>query len=87
MWTCNVAPIHTEELMHNYNIGLGIKTMEGREYADKSTFQNRWPTVFRHEFMACIFLCENGYDVKEYIKKTINYIANIDSTHCNNCGI
>ena len=58
LWTlCIVAPIHAENCFKMYGLGLGCNTMEGREqkhqmvgkYAEKSTVQNRWPLIFRHE--------------------------------------
>ena len=60
-----------------YNMGLGWNTMEGREkkhqmiakYAGNTTYQNRWPLNFRHEYMQLIYLRENGYDNVKYIKK------------------
>ena len=61
---------------------LGYNTMEGREqkqqmiskYTEYSTYQNRWPMIFRHEYIQLIYLRENGYDNVNYTKKSVNYI-------------
>ena len=58
LWTlCNVAPFHAGKYLSLYNMGLGCNTMEGREqkhqmitkYAGNTTYQNRWPMIFRHK--------------------------------------
>ena len=60
LWTlCNVAPIHAEMCLKLYGMGLGCNTMEGREqkhqmikqYSENTTFKNKWPMIFRHEFV------------------------------------
>ena len=64
LWTlCNVTPVNTEQCLKNYGFGLGCNTMEGSEqkqkiskYAENTSFQNRWPMIFQHEFN----LRENG---------------------------
>lgn len=83
LWTlCNVAPYQAEKCLHMYKFGLGCNTMEGREqkhqqiakYAQNTTFQNRWPLIFRHEFIQLIHLRENGFDVIKYNKKGVKYV-------------
>ena len=78
MWTfCNVAPVHCKELLELVGFGLGINTMEGREqkhqqlskYSTKTTYQDRWPMIFRHEFIDNIYLKEKGFDTLRYRKK------------------
>ena len=67
---CNVVPFHAVKCLSLYNMGLGCNTMGGREqkhktigkYAGNTTYQNRWPMIFRHEYMQLIYLRENGYD-------------------------
>ena len=60
MWTvCNVASVQAEICFKQYGMGLGCVTMEGREqkhqkiekYSQNTTFQCRWPQIFRHEFI------------------------------------
>ena len=96
LWTlCNVAPIHAEQCLQNYRLGLGCNTMEGREqkhqqiakYAENTTFQNRWPMIFRHEFIQLIFLRENGYDNTKYRKRSSNYVLVPENNHCKHCSL
>ena len=70
LWTlCIAAPEHANITLAEYGFGLGCNTMEGREqkhqrivkYAENTTFQNRWPQIFRHEFVQLIYLREQGY--------------------------
>ena len=60
LWAlCNIAPIHAEKCFLDYIFGLGCNTMEGIEqkhqklvkYAENTTRQNRWPMIFRHEYI------------------------------------
>ena len=61
---CNVAPVNAEQCLKSYAFRLGYNTMEGREqkhqkiskYAENTTVQNRWPMIFRHEFILLIHL-------------------------------
>ena len=94
MWTlCNVAPYNAEECLVQYSLGLGCNTMEGREqkhqriakYAENTTFQNRWPLIFTHEFIQLIYLRENGYDKKQYLKKNTNYVPTHENGSCKKC--
>ena len=96
LWTlCNVAPYHAEQCLDQYQFGLGCNTMEGREqkhqqiskYIKNTTFQNRWPVVFRHEFLQLIYLRERGYDKKNYIKKLVKYVPDVQKNCCLKCGL
>ena len=78
LWTvCNAAPVHAGICYKEYSFGLGCNSMEGREqkhqaicrYANNTTFQNRWPAIFRHEYIHLIYLRENGFDKLNYKKK------------------
>ena len=71
LWTfTNVAPVHTKWLVEKMGLGLGVNSMEGREqkhqkifqYMKNSTAQEKWENVFRHEFISCVYLRENGFD-------------------------
>ena len=81
LWTlCKVVPFHADKCLNMYKTGLGCNTMEHREqkhqmiskYAENSTYQNRWPMIFRHEYIQLIYLY--GYDNIKYTKKSVNYI-------------
>ena len=69
--------------------------MEGREqkhqtiakYAENTTFQNRWPLIFRHEFIQLIHLRENGFDNINYRKKVIPYVPKYNDNTCSNCFV
>lgn len=95
-WTlCNVFPVHAKNCLDDYGFGLGCNSMEAREqkhqqiskYAHNTTFQCRWPMIFRHEFLQLIFLRENGYDEKNYRKRSISYIPDISVSDCQICGL
>ena len=94
LWTiCNTAPEHAKTCLEKYNLGLGCNTMEGRgqkhqtiaKYAENTTFQNRWPLIFRHEFIQLIHLRENGFDNINYRKKVIPYVPKYNDNTCSNC--
>ena len=83
MWNfCNVAPVHAKECMENFSFGLGIHTMEGREqkhqqvkkYSAKTTYQQRWEYILRHEFIHLIYLRLHGFDTVKYKKHPYRYI-------------
>ena len=83
LWTlCCAAPCHAKLTLDEYGLGLGVNTMEGREqkhqkiskYANNSTFQNRWPMIFRHEFIQLIHLRENGFDDINYTRRGKKYV-------------
>ena len=76
-------------------MGLGYNTIEGREqkhqmiakYAGDTTYQNRWPMIFRHEHMQLIYLRENGYDNIKYIKQSSNYADKDETKSCSLCNL
>ena len=85
LWTLyNVAPVHASICFNQYNMGLGCNTMEGREqkhqlisrYAENTTFQNRWPLIFRHEYIQLIHLRVNGFDKLNHIKRGKPFVPN-----------
>jgi len=69
--------------------------MEGREqkhqiiskYAENTTYQNRWPLIFRHEYIQLIFLRENGFDKKTYTKRIRPYIPPASENTCTECSL
>ena len=70
MWVlCNISPYHAKTTLSLYGLGLGVNSMEPREqkhqrlkkYAENTTVANKWPMIFRHEFLQLIFLREMGY--------------------------
>ena len=83
MWVLsNVTPFQTKTTLSQYGLGIGVNSMEGREqkhqrikrYAENTTFQNKWPMIFRHEFVQLIFLRERGYDETHYYRKQKSYL-------------
>ena len=96
LWTlCKAVPIHTAVTLKDYSLGLGVNTMEGREqkhqaikrYSDKTTFQDRWGRIFRHEFIQMIYLRENGFDCKIYRKRCTSYLPEQKDGDCKKCGL
>ena len=96
LWTlCKAAPIHAAVTLKNYNLGLGVNTMEGREqkhqaikrYSDKTTYQDRWGRIFRHEFIQMIYLREHGFDSKIYRKRHTSYLVEHSDSSCQKCGL
>ncbi len=96
MWTvCNVAPVQAETCFKEYGMGLGCVTMEGREqkhqriekYSQNTTFQCRWPLIFRHEFIQLVYLRENGFDQVTYKSKDNRYLPEINEFKCSNCAL
>ena len=70
--------------------------MEGREQKYQSiykystintTYQNRWPFIFRHEFIQLVHLRENGYDDVKYNKTKSSYLPIANQKSCKNCCI
>ena len=67
--------------------------MEGREqkhqaiekYSKNTTYQNRWPLIFRHEFIQLIHLRENGFDNTRYRKRGTKYVPDTDDKVCSKC--
>lgn len=78
-----------------YGFGLGCNTMEGREhkhqriakYAENTTVQNRWPLIFRHEFIQLVHLRENGFDKKRYCTRANSYVPTPGADSCSFCGM
>ena len=96
LWVlCNIAPHHAKDTLSLYGLGLGINSMEAREqkhqkikkYAENTTFQNKWPMIFRHEFLQEIFLRERGFDDITYTKKQNKYIPDILEDSCSTCRL
>ena len=96
LWTlCNVAPVHAEQTYHSYNFGLGCNCMEAREqkhqqiakYAQNTTFQLRWPLIFRHEYIRLVYLRENGYDQTRYHKNNLSYLPEESDDICSDCSL
>ena len=96
MWTiCQAAPYHAEITLKEYGLGLGCNTMEGREqkhqsiakYAKNTTYQNRWPLIFRHEFIQLIYLRENGFDNTRYRKRGVKYVPDSKAGFCSICSL
>ena len=60
----HLAPVHTQWMFDRYGTGLGINSMQGREakhvqiasYAKNSLFKERWPQVFRHDYISKLWL-------------------------------
>ena len=77
MWILsNISPFHAKTTLLLYGLGLGVNSMEPREqkhqrlrkYAENTTVCNKWPMMFRHEFLQLIFLREMGYDEVNYYR-------------------
>jgi len=56
---------HTMQILFNkYSLGIGINSMQGREakhvklsqYAHHASLQGRWRQIFRHDFIAIVWL-------------------------------
>ena len=96
LWTlCKAAPVHAAVTYKDYGLGLGVNTMEGREqkhqaikrYAEKTTFQDRWGRIFRHEFIQMVYLREKGFDTKIYRKRPTTYLSDTTDSNCRKCGL
>ena len=57
------------------------------KYAENTTIQNRWPMIFRHEYIQLVYLRENGYDNINYKKKSTNYIPMFRESACSYCHL
>lgn len=75
VWTMgHIIPNHTQVVYEKYGQGLGTVTMEGREakhialkkLSENTTFQRRWPEIFKHEFVMLIWLPEQGFQPNAY---------------------
>ena len=91
MWCFSVvAPQHCADTLAKLDLGLGLFTMEGREqkhqqikkYAHNSTIQNRWPYIFRHEFIQLVYLREKGFDEIRYRKRNTKYLPETSLGKC-----
>lgn len=91
MWCFSVvAPDHCANTLEELNLGLGVFTMEGREqkhqqinkYSHNSTVQQRWPYIFRQEFIQLVYLRENGFDQTQYRKRSTTYMPGISDNKC-----
>ena len=86
-------PYHAKLTLKQYGLGLGVNCMEGREqkhqviarYANNTTVQNRWPVIFRHEYIQLVHLRENGYDDVQYKRKPRSYIPKSRINSCAKC--
>ena len=96
LWVlCNAAPQHARLTFLSYGLGLGVNSMEPREqkhqrikkYSENTTPQNKWPMIFRHEFVSSITLREMGYDVINYRPSANRYLPNGSDGFCLNCGL
>ena len=91
---CIITPVHTKDIFTRLGLGLGVNSIEGREqkhqkihkYMQNSTLLERWQFVFRHEFISCVYLRENGFDQKKYNKNVIPYVPVQKNGHCS-CGL
>ena len=95
MWVlCNIVPFSAKQTLHEYGLGLGCNTMEGREqkhqclakYSRNTTFQNRWPNIFRHEHNILVYIRLNGFDRNNYVQRKRSYIPEPSPTTCSKCG-
>lgn len=63
-WTLRfVIPFHTREIYEEFEVGLGIVSMQGREAKHKKLhdyYLRKWECVFRHEFAELILEKENS---------------------------
>ena len=96
LWVlCNAAPNHAKLTFSSYGFGLGVNSMEPREqkhqrikkYSENTTPQNKWPMIFRHEFVSTIFLREMGYDAISYRPSANKYVPDVSEGFCSNCGL
>ena len=90
----NCSPFHAKQTLDECNFGLGINSMEGREqkheqikkYMNNTTFNCRWPRIFRHAYIQLIYLRENGFDQKMYMRRGVKYNPDVNDRSCLNCG-
>ena len=88
------TPVYTKSLFKKLGLGLGVNSMAGREqkhqkiyrYMQNSTLMERWQFVFRHEFISCVYLRENGFDQRRYNKRSIPYVPSQNKGYCL-CGL
>ena len=96
LWVlCIAAPQHAKMTFSSYGLGLGVNSMEPREqkhqrikkYAENTTPQNKWPMIFRHEFVSSVHLREMGYDQIIYHPRANKYLPEGRGGFCLNCGL
>ena len=98
MWILTqCAPVHAEQTISMYNLGLAVNSMEPREqkhqaiakYAENTTCHKnaKWNMIFRHEFIALIYLRERGADLQKYATRGYKYLPKHDTDHCSTCGL
>jgi hypothetical protein len=72
VWTLgHIVPVHAQQVFSQYNKGLAIVTMEGREakhiflkkLSQNTTYQRRWLGIFKHEYIMLVWLPEHGYEL------------------------
>ena len=94
LWAiCKAVPYHAKITLADYGFGLGVNSMEGREqkhqsiqkYSHNTTVQNRWPLIFRHEYIQLVHLRENGYDDVKYNTRVKSYIPHAEENSCLKC--
>lgn len=78
-----VIPIHVEDMLKKYGMGLSLNSMEGREakhisissYSKNTIFKQRWEQVFLHKYVSLIWLRQRKYNWGNQKKpKTTSYI-------------
>ena len=88
---------HTQRVFEKYGTGLGVNTMQGREakhvqissYAKNSLFKERWPQVFRHDYIGKLWLPLRQPSLLTYHKARDSLIPNrvtSDPQHFCSCG-
>ncbi len=72
VWTLgHVVPVHAQQVFAQYNKGLALVTMEGREakhiflkkLSQNTIYQRRWLEIFKHEYIMLVWLPEHGYEL------------------------
>ena len=95
-WTIGkVVAVHARWVYEKYGSGLGINTMQGREakhvqiasYAKHSNVKNRWPLVFRHDYISKIWLPLKQASLLEYHRANKSLVPSRieDDKYCH-CG-
>ena len=96
MWVLyNISPFHADTTLSLYGLGLGVNSMEPceqkhqrlKKYSENTNVCNKWPMMFRHEFLQLIFFREMGYDEVNYYRKGKKYLPDITDNNCSNCGM
>lgn len=90
------VPFHTKQLFEDLGVGLGIKSMQGREskhqqlasFASFDLMKHRWAKVFRHEHMSNIWIRQQNPFHDTYKKCKDTYVPKRCSTsgYCS-CGM